>query len=83
MKELDWDDEANIDRWCAEQREDAARYLSEQPVEFGTLGRWPAWARRSLCIDLGCRKHCIPWERWLVGNLRRPSDRLYLWLGNF
>jgi hypothetical protein len=43
MKEIDWDDESNIDRWCMEQRENVERYMSEQPVEFGALGEWPAW----------------------------------------
>lgn len=43
MEEIDWDDEVSIERWCNEQRENAARYLSEQPVRFGALGEWPAW----------------------------------------
>lgn len=43
MDDIDWDDEAKIGRWCAEQRANANRYLKEQPVNFGVLGDWPAW----------------------------------------
>lgn len=43
MDNIDWDDEVAIERWCNEQRENVARYLSEQPVRFGALGDWPAW----------------------------------------
>ena len=61
MKEIDWDDEANIERWCAEQRENAARYMSEQPVEFGALGEWPAW-------------HVAPYVSvWAVESVKAPG----------
>jgi hypothetical protein len=38
-----WDDEAVLEEWCAQQRAVAAEYLSRQPVRFGELGEWPAW----------------------------------------
>jgi hypothetical protein len=39
----DWDNEAVLEGWCAQQRAIALDYLSRQPVEFGELGKWPGW----------------------------------------
>lgn len=43
MSSINWDIDANIERWCDEQRLVAAAYLQAQPVNFGQLGEWPAW----------------------------------------
>jgi hypothetical protein len=43
MQDTDWDDDANVERWCAEQRRVATEYMKSQPVRFGELGEWPAW----------------------------------------
>jgi hypothetical protein len=61
MEDIDWDDEANIERWCADQRENAVRYLRDQPVKFGALGEWPAW-------------HVAPYVSvWAVESVRAPG----------
>jgi hypothetical protein len=43
MNDMDWDDDENIERWCADQRDVAACYLALQSVRFGELAEWPAW----------------------------------------
>src|SRR5687767_2584538 len=43
MTDIDWDDDANIESWCAKQHQVAAQYLELQPAKFGALGEWPAW----------------------------------------
>jgi len=61
MEEIDWDDESTIKRWCMEQRDNAARYMSEQPVKFGALGEWPAW-------------HVAPYVSvWAVESVKAPG----------
>lgn len=61
MKNLDWDDDSNVERWCHEQRLIAASYMEAQPVEFGQLGEWPAW-------------HVAPYVSvWAVESLKAPG----------
>jgi hypothetical protein len=61
MKDTDWDDEGNIERWCMDQREVAANYLASQPAKFGELGEWPAW-------------HVAPYVAlWVVESVAKPG----------
>jgi hypothetical protein len=61
MKDTDWDDEADVERWCAEQRQLAIKYLGLQPVTFGALGEWPAW-------------HVAPYVSvWAVESVAEPG----------
>jgi hypothetical protein len=61
MNEINWDDDANIERWCDEQHEVAAAYLRAQPVKFGQLGGWPAW-------------HVAPYVSvWAVESVKAPG----------
>ena len=48
-------------RWCAECREEVARYLSRQGLEHGEVGEWPAW-------------HIEPYVSiWAIESLARPG----------
>ena len=61
MKDIKWDDDANVERWCAEQRQVATEYLKSQPVRFGELGEWPAW-------------HVAPYVSvWAVESIAAPG----------
>jgi Domain of unknown function (DUF4826) len=39
----DYDDPAVEKQWCADRRDDVARYLSGEGVTHGQIGDWPAW----------------------------------------
>ncbi len=61
MNNVNWDDDANIERWCDEQRLVAATYLQAQPVKFGQLGECPAW-------------HVAPYVSvWAVESVKAPG----------
>jgi hypothetical protein len=61
LNSSDWDDEAVVETWCAQQHAVAAEYLARQPVKFGELGEWPAW-------------HVVPYAAvWAVESVVAPG----------
>ena len=41
--ELDYDDDATFDAWCAELRAEIEVYLKNEGFEHGKILEWPAW----------------------------------------
>ena len=58
MSDLDEEDE---ERWCDERRAEVVAYLTEQKLNHGDVGEWPAWhVARYVSI-------------WAVESLKRPG----------
>ena len=75
MNSPDWDSEAEVEMWCAEQRLVAAEYLSRQPVRFGDLGHWPAWHVAPYVAIWAVESVATPgWVGWWVISGDLPTD---------
>ncbi len=62
MEDTNWGDDANVERWCSEQRQNALRYLNDQPVTFGALAERPAW-------------HVAPYVSvWAIESVKVPRN---------
>lgn len=43
MSKPDYDNPEVEKQWCVEQRANVCRYLDAESVEYGRIGKWPAW----------------------------------------
>lgn len=69
--------EAEEEQWCAERRDEVARYLADAGVAHGQIGEWPAWHLPPYvsvwAIESGQNPGWVGW--WVVcGDL--PTDYL-------
>lgn len=73
--EIDYDDPANEEHWCAERQAEVAEYLQNESVTHGRIGEWPAWHLAPYVSVWAIESAACPnWLGWwvLCGDL--PTD---------